>query len=60
MKGDQPDGTMNVTFDKFANIQGHGKGVITIHYSMNRGVRNGKAFAGTSRTAYLPDNKEGQ
>ena len=60
MKGDQPEGNMDVTFDKFRDIPGHGKGAIVINYHMKGGYRNGKSFAGTSRTAYLPDNKEGR
>lgn len=57
MTGDQPEGTMNVTHNAHTNIPGHGKGAIVINYHMQGGVRNGKAFAGTSRIAYLPDNK---
>lgn len=60
MKGDQPEGTMDVNFDKHTDIPGHGKGAITIHYRMKSGLRNGISYHGTSRTAYLPDNKEGR
>jgi deltex-like protein len=60
MTGDQPDGTMDVSYQKIAEIPGHGKGAIVINYHMKGGSRNGKHFSGTSRTAYLPDNKEGQ
>lgn len=60
MIGDQPDGEMNVSFNSSMNLSGHGKGVITINYYMKGGVRNGVPFAGTSRVAYLPDDKEGR
>jgi len=39
------------------NIPGHGKGAIMIQYRMKSGSRNGEHFSGTSRVAYLPDNK---
>jgi hypothetical protein len=51
---------MDVIFDKSRDIPGHGKGAIVINYHMKSGYRNGKSFSGTSRTAYLPDNKEGR
>lgn len=60
MVGDQPDGQMKVTFDSSATVPGYGKGVITIKYFMMSGFRNGVIYPGTSRTAYLPDDKEGR
>lgn len=60
MIGDQPDGDMNVTFNPSIDVPGHGKGAIIINYIMKGGVRKGIHFSGTSRTAYLPNNKEGK
>lgn len=54
--GDQPDGEMKVGINPHMSLEGHGKGVITINYYFNGGVRNGIYFSGTSRVAYLPDN----
>lgn len=34
-------------------------GTIVVHYSMQAGKRGTVSFPGTGRTAYLPDNKEG-
>lgn len=34
-------------------------GTIVINYSMNSGKRGNISFPGTHRTAYLPNNKEG-
>lgn len=34
-------------------------GTIIIDYSMHAGKRGNISFPGTHRTAYLPDNKEG-
>ena len=34
-------------------------GTIVINYSMNSGKRGNISFPGTQRTAYLPNNKEG-
>ena len=57
MTGDQPDGTMNHYVDKKLKCNGYPAGTIVITYSMKSGVRNGKPFQGTGRTAYLPDTK---
>ncbi len=57
MMGDQPDGSMNVQVNPSTKIPGHGNGAIIITYNMRGGHRNGVAYTGTSRTAYLPDNK---
>ncbi|XP_075037343.1 E3 ubiquitin-protein ligase DTX3L isoform X2 [Mixophyes fleayi] len=66
LTGNQPDGTMS---DKVLreSLQGFlGCGTIEIHYNIQSGSqkqnhpRPGKYFSGTSRTAYLPDNKEGK
>ena len=58
--GDQPDGDMKISVDPYSSLPGHDKGVITINYYFKGGVRNGVNFSGTSRNAYLPDNKEGK
>lgn len=55
MTGDQPEGTMTVSINKYMSLPDHGKGVIVIDYQLQKGVRNGVYFSGTSRTAYLPD-----
>ncbi len=57
MIGDQPEGTMQINVNQYLNIPGHGNGVITINYHLQSGMRNGVHFHGTSRVAYLPDNK---
>jgi hypothetical protein len=35
--------------------QGYPKGTIIITYSFGNGIRNGKKYTGTNRTAYLPN-----
>ena len=59
MTGDQPDGTMTVNLDKNMVCQGYHRGTIIISYHFPSGKRNGKAYTGTSRTAYLPNTPEG-
>ncbi|XP_054686885.1 E3 ubiquitin-protein ligase DTX3L isoform X1 [Grus americana] len=66
MKGDQPEGTMS-TRKLSSALPGYpGCGTIEITYTMHGGVQTsnhpnpGKPYYPTSRTAYLPDNKEGQ
>ena len=59
MIGDQSDGTMSHYVDKNTKCSGYNAGTIIIDYSMKNGIRNGKHFSGTHRTAYLPDTKEG-
>lgn len=61
MTGDQPNGTMTTTVNKNTHCSGYNNvGTIIISYSFPSGTRNGKHYSGTHRTAYLPDNKEGQ
>lgn len=60
MTGDQPDGEMKHHIDKNLKCSGYHPGTIVINYHMKAGVRNGKHYPGTSRTAYLPNNPEGQ
>jgi deltex-like protein len=55
MTGDQPNGTMHHNIDKNLTCQGYPKGTIIINYNFPSGTRSGKAFHGTSRTAYLPN-----
>ncbi|KAF6722766.1 E3 ubiquitin-protein ligase DTX3L [Oryzias melastigma] len=63
--GDQPDGNMSWTKSSHSLPGFSGCGHIIITYSFPSGVQTerhpnpGKPFNGTSRTAYLPDNKEG-
>ncbi len=55
MTGDQPEGKMTVTIDKYQKCNGYPAGTIVINYNMFAGTRNGKNYPGTSRTGYLPD-----
>ncbi|NWU99030.1 DTX3L ligase, partial [Upupa epops] len=66
MKGDQPNGTMSVTTVS-SPLPGYPRcGTIVITYDMYSGIQTknhpnpGKYYSATSRTAYLPNNKEGQ
>ena len=56
MKGDMPEGRMDVKFDKNFACSGYEKGSIIISYQFNGCYRNGINIPGTSRIAYLPDN----
>ncbi|NXI95016.1 DTX3L ligase, partial [Psophia crepitans] len=66
MKGDQPEGTMSARrLSSF--LPGYPScGTIEITYSMRSGIQTsnhpnpGQPYSATFRTAYLPDNKEGQ
>lgn len=57
MTGDQPNGTINTRKDKNLRCEGYENGSIVISYSFKGTEINGKHVPGTSRTAYLPDNK---
>jgi len=62
LKGDQPDGSMQIDFYPKSDMSAEDYsdcGVIQISYQFPDGHRNGVYYRGTSRTAYLPDNKEG-
>ena len=60
MIGDQPPGNMNVYVNKAMNCDGYPDcGTIVIQYHMHSGKRGDINFPGTSRSAYLPDNPEG-
>ncbi|XP_037254026.1 E3 ubiquitin-protein ligase DTX3L isoform X1 [Falco rusticolus] len=66
MKGDQPEGIMS-TRTLLSSLPGYPRcGTIEIKYYMHGGIQTrnhpnpGKPYSATSRTAYLPDNKEGQ
>lgn len=65
-KGNQPEGTMNVIYIT-DSLPGYERcGSIVINYNMKEGIQTeehpnpGKRYSGAHRTAYLPDNKEGQ
>ena len=45
---------MKVTEDNKLQLPGNPAGAFIINYIMNPGSRNGIAFPGTNRTAYLP------
>ncbi|XP_062843083.1 E3 ubiquitin-protein ligase DTX3L-like [Trichomycterus rosablanca] len=64
--GNQPHGTMNVKHCKYNSLPGYSNcGVIEINYNIPGGTQTqehpnpGRPYHGTSRTAYLPDNPEG-
>uniref|UniRef100_A0A3Q2DLY2 E3 ubiquitin-protein ligase n=1 Tax=Cyprinodon variegatus TaxID=28743 RepID=A0A3Q2DLY2_CYPVA len=68
MKGNQPDGTMRCIKHKYIDLPGFpGCGHIEITYSIPDGKQKvndnhpnpGERYWGTTRTAYLPDNIEG-
>lgn len=61
--GDMPPGTMSYKTYKPGEVQlsGHERiGTIEINYHFRSGKRGRVNYRGTSRTAYLPDNSEGQ
>uniref|UniRef100_A0A8C3JNJ6 E3 ubiquitin-protein ligase n=1 Tax=Calidris pygmaea TaxID=425635 RepID=A0A8C3JNJ6_9CHAR len=66
VEGNQPEGTMShVTLS--SSLPGYpGCGTIEIRYNMHGGIQTsnhpnpGKPYGSIRRTAYLPDNKEGQ
>ncbi|XP_056390984.1 E3 ubiquitin-protein ligase DTX3L isoform X2 [Hyla sarda] len=64
--GNQPDGKMTHTTSSVTLPGYSGCGTIVINYSIPGGVQQknhpnpGTRFSGTTRTAYLPDNKEGR
>ncbi|KAF1675011.1 DTX3L ligase, partial [Pygoscelis papua] len=66
VKGDQPEGTMSTRFVSSALPGYPNCGTIQIMYSMPAGIQTsnhpnpGKPYYASSRTAYLPNNKEGQ
>ncbi|XP_063407598.1 uncharacterized protein LOC134691199 isoform X2 [Mytilus trossulus] len=67
LTGNQPDGIMIECFQNDIHLKGYKKcGVIKIFYSFLDGKQlqgqpnPGKVYRGTKRTAYLPDNTEGQ
>ncbi|EPQ13403.1 E3 ubiquitin-protein ligase DTX3L, partial [Myotis brandtii] len=64
-KGNQPEGTMSVNYvrDSLPGYETYGS--IVINYNMRGGIQTeehpnpGKPYSGTKRTAFLPNNKEG-
>ncbi|XP_011368567.2 E3 ubiquitin-protein ligase DTX3L [Pteropus vampyrus] len=65
-KGNQPEGTMEVIFER-QSLPGYQHcGSIMIRYNMFGGIQTkdhpnpGKEYKGIQRTAYLPDNEEGR
>lgn len=66
IEGNQPDGTMNVLINRYPSLPGYlGTGTIEITYYIPDGTQTskhpnpGQRYHGARRTAYLPDNKEG-
>ncbi|XP_070564848.1 uncharacterized protein [Ptychodera flava] len=67
MIGNQPSGTMTHHTDRSRGLPGYERfGVIVIDYHIPSGIQSedhpspGRWFQGTSRTAYLPENREGR
>ncbi|XP_066019048.1 E3 ubiquitin-protein ligase TRIM45 [Pocillopora verrucosa] len=66
VKGNQPDGKMHVNHSQQSLPGYHGCGTIIIVYSFPSGIQGrehphpGETYSSTSRTAYLPDNREGK
>ncbi|XP_069509862.1 E3 ubiquitin-protein ligase DTX3L-like isoform X2 [Ambystoma mexicanum] len=68
IEGNQPPGTMKHTRNEYCHLPGFGPrcGTIEIEYFFPDGIQleghphPGERYHGTSRTAYLPDNMEGQ
>ncbi|NXX89327.1 DTX3L ligase, partial [Centropus bengalensis] len=66
MKGDQPEGKMSTRVMSLSLPGYPSCGTIEITYDMSGGIQTsnhpnpGKPYCATSRTAYLPDNKEGR
>ncbi|XP_073503658.1 E3 ubiquitin-protein ligase DTX3L isoform X2 [Phyllobates terribilis] len=64
--GNQPDGTMKYTTSAQSLVGYPGCGTIQIQYDIPGGIQQkshpnpGKPFHGAHRTAYLPNNREGQ
>jgi hypothetical protein len=56
LKGTQPPGTMYAYVDSKIKCAGFKEGSIMITYHFD----GGKGYSGTTRQAYLPDNKEGR
>ncbi|KAH1184502.1 hypothetical protein KIL84_012443 [Mauremys mutica] len=65
IQGNQPEGTMSYSSFSYS-IPSYHCGTIKIDYQMRGGIQTknhpnpGRPYSGTSRTAYLPDNKEGR
>ncbi|CAH3022633.1 unnamed protein product [Porites evermanni] len=66
MVGNQPRGQMTFSIDRYSVPGYEGYGTIVINYYLPSGLQGpehpnpGRHYDGTSRTAYLPDNREGQ
>nr|XP_026691658.1 uncharacterized protein LOC778744 [Ciona intestinalis] len=67
VKGNQPNGTMRDRIDHNTHLPGYERyGAIVIDYNFPSGIQGrehpnpGVRYTGTSRTAYLPDNREGR
>eukprot|EP01100_Stratorugosa_tubuloviscum_P004706 TRINITY_DN218_c0_g1_i1.p1 TRINITY_DN218_c0_g1~~TRINITY_DN218_c0_g1_i1.p1 ORF type:complete len:308 (-),score=154.72 TRINITY_DN218_c0_g1_i1:144-1004(-) len=64
--GNQPNGTMKYVIVKHLQCSGFNCGTIQISYNFPNGIQNEShpnprvAYEGTQRTAYLPDNEQGQ
>ncbi|XP_015284489.1 PREDICTED: E3 ubiquitin-protein ligase DTX3L [Gekko japonicus] len=66
IEGNQPPGKMDISKTRMPLPGYEGSGTITITYYIPDGIQKenhpnpGRRFSGATRTAYLPDNKEGR
>ncbi|XP_067666967.1 uncharacterized protein [Haliotis asinina] len=67
IRGNMPQGTMSMHKASFPSLPGYeGSGIITIQYHFPSGTQTkdhphpGRVYHGTSRVAFLPNNKEGE
>lgn len=61
MTGDQPDGKMTYSLERFSHCEGFEKDqTIRIEYNMRGTQTNGVHYPPTHRIAYLPNNNEGK
>ncbi len=65
-QGSMPSGTMTIEWRSDLTCHGFVPGAIVIRYNIDAGIQKqyhenpGTPYAGTHRTAYLPDNREGR
>jgi len=61
LEGTMPPGSMTARISKSSRCQGYPHdSTIVISYNIPSGYQNGKYYSGTSRVAYLPNNKDGR
>eukprot|EP00058_Branchiostoma_floridae_P015370 XP_002600858.1 hypothetical protein BRAFLDRAFT_214999 [Branchiostoma floridae] len=68
LTGNQPEGSMKVSYNRQMNLAGNNKqtGAIIIDYAFGNGIQGsehpnpGQPYTGTTRRAYLPYNADGK